>query len=174
MEQRNNIVLIGMPGCGKTTIGTVLAKALQMTFVDMDQAIEADAKTTISHIFAQQGEEAFRCLETAKAKALSQQNNLVISTGGGVVTREANMTALGKNGLVIFLDRPLEQLLAQVPDNTRPLLAKDREANLKRLYAERIALYEAYGHIRILNDTTAETAVEEILKKIKEVGGYMP
>lgn len=177
MEQRKNIILIGMPGCGKTTIGQMLAEALQMTFVDMDQAIEADAKTTIPKIFVLQGEAAFRQMETAKARELGQQTNLVISTGGGVVTREANMEALGNTGLVIFLDRPLEQILAGQPgnaDNSRPLLAKDREANLRRLYQERIGLYETYGHICIVNDTTAEAAVEKILQKIKEVGGYTP
>ncbi len=177
MKQRKNIVLIGMPGCGKTTVGRILAETLQMTFVDMDGAIEADAGTTIPCIFAEKGEAVFRQMEMAKAKELGQQTNLVISTGGGVVTREANMEALGNTGLVIFLDRPLEQILAEQPgnaDNTRPLLAKDREANLKRLYRERIGLYETYGHMRIINDTTAEAAVEKILEKIKEVGGYTP
>lgn len=177
MEQRKNIVLIGMPGCGKTTVGQLLAKALQMTFVDMDLAIEEDAGTTIPCIFAEQGEEAFRQLETAKATELSRHTDLVISTGGGVVTRKANMEALGSTGLVIFLDKPLEQILAWQTgntDSTRPLLAKDREANLKRLYAERIALYEQYNHIRILNDSTMEAAVEKMIEKIKEVGGYMP
>lgn len=180
MEQRKNIVLIGMPGCGKTTVGQLLANALQMTFADMDGAIEADAKTTIPCIFAQQGEEVFRQMETAKAKELAGQSNLVISTGGGVVTREANMDALKDTGLVFFLDRPLEQILppsqngTNNADNTRPLLAKDREANLRRLYRERIGLYEKYSDIHILNDTTAEAAVEKILRKIKEVGGYTP
>lgn len=180
MKDRNNIVLIGMPGCGKTTVAALLAEQLQMEMVDMDQAIEADAGETIAQIFATKGEETFRQMETAKAKELSQRKGLVISTGGGVVTREANMEALCKTGLVCFLDRSLEQILAWNPgnadntDNTRPLLAKDREANLRRLYQERIGLYERYNHIRIVNDTTAEAAVEKILKYINEMGGCRP
>ena len=105
-----NVSLVGMPSCGKSTIGHRLAKALGKTFVDLDDEIEKEAGKPIPEIFAQGGEDAFRALETQVTARVTKGQNQVISTGGGIVTREENIPLLRQNGPVIWIRRPLDQL----------------------------------------------------------------
>lgn len=156
-RETENIVLIGMPGCGKSTLGRLLAEQLERRFVDCDAEIERVAGKPIPEIFAKEGEEAFRALETEVVSALGRESALVIATGGGVVTRERNIPLLSQNGRILFLDVAPDAL----PTAGRPLSQKKTPAVL---YAERLPLYRAAADV-----TVAITRnIEENMKKIKE------
>ena len=103
-----NLVLIGMPGSGKSTVGKILSKMLCMPLVDTDALVEQTAGKTIPELFAQEGERAFRDRETAAARQAAKLDNTVIATGGGIILRPENMEALAATGLIFFRDRDLE------------------------------------------------------------------
>lgn len=132
-----NIVLIGMPGCGKTTAGKLLAQALNRPFIDTDLVVEKNMRLTIPEIFDVFGESAFRRMETKVAQETGKGHGQVIATGGGIVLNPVNMAYLSQNGIVIFLDRPLEKLALE----GRPL-SKSFPA-LEELAFQRVPLYEA-------------------------------
>ena len=158
----NNIVLIGMPGCGKSSIGLLLATILDVDFYDLDAYIEEKAQTTIPVLF-EQGEDYFRQLETNAVRDIYQKNPTVISTGGGIVTRVENMTLLRETGTIFYIDRPIEMILASSDLTTRPLLAEDSN-RIYNLYKERKHLYEKYCHFSIANNQSLEIAAEEIIR----------
>lgn len=153
-----NIALIGMAGCGKTTVGTELACRLGRTFVDMDEEIVKRAGKSIPEIFAEDGEEAFRSVETEVLRELAPQSALVIATGGGVVTRERNLPLLRKNSRIVRLLRPVEELESA----GRPLSEKFTAA---RLAMEREQLYNAWQEISVPVTEPTETA-ERIIKEV--------
>ena len=132
--QKQNIVLTGMPGSGKSTVGRVLARQLDRELVDTD--IIRVAKKPIPEIFAQRGERGFRDLESQVIQEVSRRTGLVIATGGGAILREENVRRLRQNGRIYFLDRPAEDIL---PTDDRPL-ARDMEA-VRQRYAERYPRY---------------------------------
>jgi len=134
-----NVVLIGMPGSGKSTIGTILAKELDKTFVDLDAVIDAKAGMSIPEIFAKHGEVFFRNLETEVCKEYGKQKNFVIATGGGTVLKKENMDALMQNGELFFINRDIKNLAT----DGRPL-SKDFDA-IKKLYEVRLPLYKKYS-----------------------------
>ena len=138
-----NIVLIGMPGCGKSTLGRLLAEKTGKTFVDMDALIEEKAGMTIPEIFAEYGESHFRDIEASVAAETGRERGQVIATGGGIVLRPENMKALSQNGRVVFLQRPLENLATA----GRPL-SKDLTA-LKNMYEIRLPLYNKYSQLTV-------------------------
>lgn len=137
-SQLCNVSLIGMPSSGKTTVGRRLARELGKTFVDLDEEIEKEAGISIPEIFARGGEEAFRNLETQVTARVTQGQNQLISTGGGIVLRKKNHFLLRQNGPVILLRRPLDQLEV---GGGRPL-SKSRE-ELARMEQERAPFYQA-------------------------------
>ncbi|MDR3295301.1 MAG: shikimate dehydrogenase [Clostridiales Family XIII bacterium] len=143
-----NIVLIGLSGSGKTTIGERAAKAAGLGFFDMDSEIESTASMSIRNIFAKFGEEKFRDLETEMAKEAARLKKTVISTGGGAVLRAENRKTLGENALVVFLDRPPEQIAETLDSRNRPLLAEDSD-RIFLLDRERRPLYEAYADVSL-------------------------
>ena len=155
----SNIVLIGMPSCGKTTVGTIVAEKLNREFYDSDILIEATEKTTISEIFKNRGEEYFRNKETEAIFTLSKNNSSVISTGGGVILNKKNIDLLKENGKVFFLDRPLEKLITT---SDRPL-SSNREA-LEKRYNERYKLYREYADVVIDASGSIEETVNQIMK----------
>ena len=138
-----NLYLIGMMGAGKSSTGIALAEALGYQFFDTDSVLEAAAGTTIPEIFAEQGEAAFRQLETEVLAELAAYKQLVIATGGGIVTRPENWSYL-HHGVVIWLDVPLAVLKQRLMgDMGRPLLqGSDWENTLERLLRERTHLYQ--------------------------------
>ena len=153
-----NIALIGMAGCGKSTTGAALAAALGRKFIDCDDLIPEYAGKSIQDIFAQDGEEAFRKVETAVLRDVSKQSGLVIATGGGVVTRPENLPLLRQNSVTLLLHRPVEDL----PTDGRPMSQKHGAA---ALYAKRKPLYEAWGEYRFECDGVESTvaAIREAL-----------
>lgn len=159
--QMENIILIGMPGCGKSTTGKLLADKLGKSFVDADAALEEAAGRSIPQIFATDGEPLFRQLETQTLSQLGKQSGLVIATGGGCVTRPHNYPLLHQNGQIFWLTRDLEKL----PTDGRPLSQSNR---LSDLAAQRRPLYEAFADFQIDNNGTLDSTVNAILAHWEE------
>lgn len=159
-RQMENIILIGMPGCGKSTVGALLAKALQKHFADADSALVADAGQSIPDIFAQRGEAVFRELETQTLAKLAMRSGMVIATGGGCVTKEENYPLLHQNGTIFWLKRALDQL----PTEGRPLSQRNR---LEEMWQIRRPLYSRFADMEINNEGTPEETVAAILKELE-------
>ena len=157
IQEKQNIVLIGMPSCGKTTSGKLLAQELGKEFIDTDLEIVKKAGMQIPEIFEKFGEEYFRNLESEVIKELSVKQSLVIATGGGAVLRPENVDALRQNGKIIFIDRPLDMLI--ITDD-RPL-SSSREL-LEERYYERYATYCFSCDVRINADGDINTNLERI------------
>ena len=143
-SSKQNIVLTGMPGCGKSTLGKLIAQRLGMDFCDSDTEIVETEGKAIPEIFEQMGEKGFRDIETKAIERLSARQHTVIATGGGAILRDENIRLLKSNGIICFLDRPLEQL---VTTNDRPL-SSDRE-KLKKRYEERYDRYCSTSDLKI-------------------------
>ena len=161
-HQMQNIILIGMPGCGKSTIGALLAEKQNRKFLDADEEIIRLAGKSIPDIFAQDGEDVFRRWETTALENLGKQSGLVISTGGGCVTRSRNYPLLHQNGMIVWLQRDLSQL----PTDGRPLSQANQ---LEEMYALRRPMYEAFADIRVSNAGCPEDTVNEILSRLEEL-----
>lgn len=157
-----NIVLIGMSGAGKTSVGRALSYRLEMAFVDMDDFIEKRVNMSVSEIFEKYGEEYFRKLETQTAIFLSENyKNTIISTGGGVVLNPLNMDCLKKCGTVIYINRSVEKILSTLNPQKRPLLKSNPE-KLYDMYNVRHPLYLKYADVCVLNNGDIEECVENI------------
>lgn len=157
-----NIVLIGMPGCGKSEIGEILAEKIKMIFIDIDTYIEVSTNRTITEIF-KNGENAFRDMESIAINELSQKTSTIISTGGGVIKRENNILNLKKNGIIIYINRPIENILVDINVDGRPLLAKD-PSKLSKLFEERDSLYKKYCDHEVLNNCGIDDVVNNIIE----------
>lgn len=163
---KKNLVLIGLSGCGKTSLAPLLSRALGLSVVEMDDEIVRCAGHSISEIFAQQGEAAFREMETACARRCAQMEGVIISTGGGVVLRPENMKALSATGLVVFIDRSPDDIVGEDLSD-RPLVAKDRQ-KIYELYRQRIELYRRYSEITVQNQGSLSQVAQRLLCKIEE------
>lgn len=161
-HQMKNIVLIGMPGCGKSTIGALLAEKLGRTLADADEKIISLAWKSIPDIFAQDGEPTFRDWETKALTELGKQSGLVIATGGGCVTQKRNYPLLHQNGYLVWLERDCSVL----PTDGRPL---SQANDLGKMYAARKPLYEVFADIRVENTGTPEETVQKILDALEEL-----
>ena len=144
LREKENLVLVGMPGSGKSTLGRLLAERLNRPFYDTDEIVEQRTNKTIPALFEAGGEELFRAEEKHAVAELSKTSGAVIATGGGTPLVEENLLALRRNGRLIFIDRPLSDL---IPTEDRPL-AKNREA-LEALYRERLPRYLALCDDRV-------------------------
>jgi len=156
-----NIILTGMPGCGKTTVGKIIAAKTQRDFVDLDEEAVKIAGKTIPDIFRQDGETAFRNIESRVCAAFGRKNSLVISTGGGTVLRERNMMYLRQNGRIFFLQRPADLL----DTDGRPL-SSDAET-LEKMYSERLPLYRKYSDTDIKNCGLPEESAEMVISTVR-------
>lgn len=155
-----NIVLIGMPGCGKTTIGKMLAQQLGRPFWDADEVLVARFGTTIPEIFASDGEEVFRNMETMVLTDLGKTSGSVISTGGGCVTRAENYPILHQNSKTIWIQRDIDNLAT----SGRPL---SQANNLSQMYQTRKPLYESFCDYAVNNDGAPEDTVKHILRYLQ-------
>lgn len=164
---KNKVVIIGMPGSGKTTIGKILGKELSLEFYDMDEYIQKTTSKSIIELF-ENGEEYFRDIESNVCRELSQKENVLISTGGGVIKRKENIDAFKENALIIFLDRPVEKILEDVDVSKRPLL-KDGKEKVINLYKERYELYKKYADEIVVNDKDMRHVIESLKNKILKI-----
>jgi shikimate kinase len=160
-----NIILTGMPGSGKTTLGRALAERLGRTFIDADDYVEEREGRTIPELFAV-SESYFRDAETRAVRALAEQCDLVVATGGGVIKRQENMDVLRQTGIVLFLDRSPDDIVSDVDVATRPLLAAGRQ-KVYDLYTERIELYRTSADYRIVNSGNIDGVLARILETVQ-------
>lgn len=145
-----NIVLIGLPGSGKTTLGRLLAEKRNMKFIDLDYRIEQLEEMPIKEIFEKHGEPYFRNLETKTAENASKETNTVISAGGGIILKEENMRLLRENGIIVFINRDPAAIIKDIQTNNRPLMQNDPN-RIVRLYEQRHTLYRQYSDYEIIN-----------------------
>ena len=161
-KQMCNIVLIGMAGCGKSTIGKVLAKKLNKELVDTDQMIENVENMPIPEIIEKFGEVHFRNCENAAVILAGREKECIIATGGGVVTRVENYNPLKQNGIIVFINRDADLL----PTNGRPL---SQMHGVKALYEKRMPLYRQFADIEIDGNGTVEEVADRIIKEIEHL-----
>lgn len=157
-QKTANVVLFGMPSCGKSTIGRLLGKELDREFLDTDALIKEKTGKSPSEIIKQKGEKAFRDIESEVIKSVAKLSSKVISLGGGGVLREENVLALQSNGVLCYIKRPLELL----DDADRPL---SQSKGIKQLFEERKDIYDSAKDIEISNDKSVEDATREIIEK---------
>ncbi len=159
LKNRCNIVLIGMPSAGKTTIGKMLQERLGKKFIDLDDMIIEKAGKTIPEIFQESGESGFRAIETEVAIEASKMNNMIIATGGGAIKHKVNMDFLRLNGITIYIDRDVDKLISSDPN--RPL-SSSKQA-LQQMHEERSPLYQKYAAYVADNNTDIEKTVDDIV-----------
>lgn len=161
-NQMCNIVLIGMAGCGKSTVGKALAERLGKELVDTDEMIVNTENKPIPEIFAEKGEDYFRWCENVAVNLAGKEKSQIIATGGGVVTREENYKALKQNGIIVFINRDADLL----PTNGRPL---SQMHGVKALYEKRMPLYRKFADIEIDGNGTIDEVAERIITEIEKI-----
>lgn len=171
-----NIVLIGMSGVGKTTVGDALSRALNREFLDIDILIEREANTSIANIFSIYGEVYFRELESNIVKQIYQDKNLIISTGGGIVLVKDNIDRLRENGIIVLLEGTIDYIINNIKrsKNTRPLLnGLDIQEKVKTIYNNRKELYLSAGDFIVLvNNKSVDEIVYEILERCVKINSW--
>lgn len=161
-KQMENIILVGMPGCGKSTIGRLLADKTGKKFVDADAEIEAFTGCRISEIFKKQQEEGFRKIETQVLTELGKKTGMVIATGGGCVTKEENLSLLKQNGTIFWIKRNISDL----PTEGRPL---SQAGNLHQMYEARKPMYERFADFTVQNNAEPNETVAAIIRQLEEI-----
>lgn len=161
-KQKFNIVLSGMPGCGKSTIAKEISKILNFELIDTDKLIEEKEKVTIKEIFEMHGEKYFRDCESDVIKSIMSKNGCVISTGGGAVLRKDNVVNLKHNGEIVYLNRPIDQIIAT---SDRPL-SSNRDDLIKR-FNERKDIYENTCDLMINIGSSLEDNIKKIMENIQ-------
>ena len=156
------IFLIGMMGCGKSTMGRLLQKRLQLPLFDLDEEIVRREGRSIPEIFADVGDAGFRVCETAALQSACGGPAKIVATGGGIITREENIALMRNSGVVVWLCRPLEDMLLTVRQDTRPNLAGDKEERMRTLYAAREPLYRRAAHIAFNNHMPPREAADRL------------
>ena len=164
-KQTKNIILIGMPGCGKSTVGKELAEKMNREFFDCDEEIAKRGETP-AELIEKYGEEHFRQIESEVLRELCKKSGCVIATGGGVVTRLENYDPLFQNGIIIFIDRSNELLATK----GRPLSSGGLDA-LKKLHKTRLPLYERFAHFTVDGNGSISEVGDRILALLKELEG---
>lgn len=159
--QMENIVLVGMPGCGKSTVGRLLAEQTGKQFIDADTALEEAAGRKITDIIPNDGVEAFRSLETQALADWGKKSGLVLATGGGCVTKERNYPLLHQNGTIVWLTRDLSCL----PTDGRPL---SQSGKLEEMFRQREPMYRRFADLVIDNSGSPAETVQKILTALEE------
>ena len=160
--QMSNIVLIGMAGCGKSTVGKILSQKLNKEFVDTDEMIENAENKPIPEIIERFGEDFFRCAENLAVNIAGKEKSRVIATGGGVITRSENYMPLNQNGIIVFINRDADKL----DTRGRPL---SQLYGVKPLYEKRMPLYRQFADIEVDGNGTPEQVAELIIKEINKI-----
>lgn len=162
---KENIVLIGFMGCGKTTIGEKLAYKLNYNFVDSDKQLQKEAGTNINDIFKLYGENYFRQLENSIISSIAKLKKQVIATGGGIIKNENNIRLLKKSGIILYLKASPEHIYNNIKNDTsRPLLqCEDKFGKIKELLNERENLYQIYCDIII---EVSNHSIDNIINQI--------
>lgn len=158
-----------MTGCGKTTIGEKLGHILNKKVIDCDKFIEQNENKKISDMFLI-SEDFFRQIETKNLEIITKQQNIIISTGGGVVKKNENME-LFKDDLIIFINRPVENILSDIDDSNRPIIRGDKEKKeeiLNKMYKERLSLYRKYATQEVLNNLSIDETIRKIITIISD------
>ena len=161
-----NIILIGMMGCGKTTVGGLLSTRLKRTLVDTDALIERQEGMTVPEIFETQGEAYFRSVETGVAQALSLRQDLIIACGGGLPMREEAIKPLKESGIVFWLDRDPGDIFDTEDMTGRPLAKDGREAFIA-LAEKRRPVYEDWADVTVTDFTSAVSTAARVLEVVK-------
>lgn len=159
--EMQNVVLVGMAGCGKSTVGRLLAEMLGKDFLDTDSMIEFAERKPIPQIFEERGEEYFRKTEAEAVKKAGKERSLVIATGGGAVTREENYYPLRQNGAVVFINRDPDTL----PTDGRPLSERD---GARTLFEKRLHLYRQFADIEVESEETPEKTARKIAEELEK------
>ncbi len=162
------ILLCGFMGCGKTSVGQALSFRLRWDFLDTDEMIEKHEGRTIPQIFAEDGEEAFRAMETETARQLERRREVVISTGGGFLLREENRRIIRETPgtQVVLLDCDFETCYQRIKNSSRPLVASNTKEQLEELYRKRAAIYRQAATVVLRNRGIISEAVDEILRQV--------
>ncbi|MGI6360971.1 MAG: shikimate kinase [Bacillota bacterium] len=165
----NNIYLIGMPGCGKSFLAKKVAKRLDLTYHDLDRAVEKTAKRSIVDIFSdpQAGEEHFRQLETQELKKTLEQKGLIVATGGGAVIKAENVRLMKKGGLIVFINRPPRLILQTLKTNKRPLLQHDTRNRLLKMFEKRYPLYKKACDLEFISKGRRDQAVNSLTELLQ-------
>ncbi len=171
MPENTNLFLVGPMGSGKTTIGRQLARRLKKSFIDSDHEIEDHTGASISLIFDIEGEEGFRTREKAIIDELTQQENIILSTGGGVILSAENREHLKNRGIVIYLHAPLKKLFYRTSrDRNRPLLQTNNpREKLRQIVEERDPLYRETADLIVETENrTVHQVVSYIIRQVKD------
>ena len=162
MPKNKNIVLIGLMGCGKTTVAKMLSQRLNKKMIDIDEYIVEKYQMTIPEMF-QISEEYFRERETLCCEEIGKLENYIISTGGGVISHPVNIEALKQNGIIVYIDRPVDLIYQDVDTSSRPLL-KDGPEKLYELYAQRHQKYLDACDYHLMNTSSLDDLISQIIE----------
>ncbi|MDO5144500.1 MAG: shikimate kinase [bacterium] len=164
-----HIFIIGMPGSGKSSLSKRVSNEMGIPYVDMDQRIAQLVGCSVTEIFEKYGEQAFRNAETNCLGLLIGQRPSIVSTGGGTIMRDVNRQIMRNHGVIIFIDRPLEEIKSDIKLDRRPLLAKKGLEELDHLYHERIDVYRAAADYVLLNDQGYYNGVFQLERLISSI-----
>ena len=167
----HHIFIIGMPGSGKSSLGRKVGSILRVPYVDMDRLISEELGGSVTEIFARWGEDAFRNAETNLLIRLTREAPCLVSTGGGTVMREVNRAIMKSSGVILLVDRPLDQILSDIKLDRRPLLAEKGLGEVERLYRERINTYRASADLVLRNSEGYFSGVSGMEKLVRECWG---
>ena len=172
MSNNKVIFIIGLPGSGKSALSKLLAEKLNYTLYDLDSFIEKKENRSITNIFADEGETYFRNIESEVLEELSNLENAVLSTGGGIVLAERNRKTMKEKGLTIFIDRSVDIILQNIDPKERPLLAKDKN-KLLELSKQRDSLYREAADIIFTHNTWEDDINKTFSKFYDEIKSYL-
>jgi shikimate kinase len=163
-----HVFLIGMPGSGKTSLGKKVSGNLRVPFIDMDKQIADAMGMTIPEIFEKQGEETFRTIENNMLIHLTREAPSIISTGGGVCLREENRALMHNHGLIVLIDRPIDDIMLDIRAEKRPYLAQKGREEVERIYNERMPIYRSAADVVMDNGNgfhNGLAALEDVVRR---------